>query len=162
MKFAVAVFLLAAAVQVYALPGGAPAAACINIFPVGHSPAASANPVNQVANPTDITATPYQLSLQGFRYYIDMQTPGYRYYPGVQYYRKCYNLFSSAMGPQRFSICEYLLYNRFAFEPDLGRLFFVALFRTSCFMRGGIRFLPIVQSRMAKPRGWPRSRIMPA
>ena len=124
MKFAVAVFLLAAAVQVYALPDGAPIGACADIFPVGHSPAASASPVNQVANPTDITATPYQLSLQGFRYYIDMQTPGYRYYPGIQYYRKCYNLFSSAMGPQRFSICEYLLYNRFAFEPDLGRLFF--------------------------------------
>lgn len=79
MKFTVAVFLLAAAVQVYALPTGAPSNACPNLFPVELT-----SVENQVSNPTDNAANPYQLSLQGF---FDSTTSSYRYYPGGNYTR---------------------------------------------------------------------------
>ena len=76
MNFAVVVSLLAAAVQVYALPDGAPAVACVVIFPL------HVVPPNQVRN---VTANPYQLSLQGF---LEPNASGYRYFPGALYTRK--------------------------------------------------------------------------
>ena len=85
MNVAVAVLLLAAALQVHARPNRAPMGACANIFPVGHT-----NPANTAATPTNITNSPYQLNLQGFLNNSDPQNPTYLYYPGGVYMRKYY------------------------------------------------------------------------
>ena len=75
---AVALYLLAAAaIQVYALPGGAPPDACDNITPGGHT-----NPPNSVPPPPN----PYNLYLNAFACPND--TAGYCYYPGATYQRK--------------------------------------------------------------------------
>ena len=75
----VAVFCLltAAAVQVYAFPGGAPAAACDTITPEGHT-----NPSNTASPPN-----PYSLNLNAFA--CPNGTAGYCYYPGATYQCKC-------------------------------------------------------------------------
>ena len=75
MKVVAVLYLLtAAAVQVYARPGGAPSTACPNIFPVGHT-----NPPNSVPPPPN----PYSLYLNDFA--CPNGTAGYCYYPGATY-----------------------------------------------------------------------------
>ena len=79
MKVVAVLYLLAAAaVQVYALPGGAPLGACATITPVEHT-----NPPNSAPPPPN----PYNLYLNAFA--CPNGTAGYCYYPGATYQCKC-------------------------------------------------------------------------
>ena len=77
MKVVVAILLLAAAALVHALPTGAPAAACPNIFPVGHI-----NPANNI---TDVNQGPFALDISALASTDGM---GYAYVPGTTYTRE--------------------------------------------------------------------------
>ena len=77
---AVLCLLAAAAVQVYAMPNGAPFEACAAIEPMG--PHIGNNP-NNSANMSDV---PFQLDLSQFR--CPGGVAGYCYVPGVTYCSK--------------------------------------------------------------------------
>ena len=69
---------LATALQVYALPYGAPSPACSNIYPSGHD-----RPLNRgeaSSNPFKLDLTPFLLNRTG--------AAGYYYQPGVKYQSK--------------------------------------------------------------------------
>lgn len=75
MKVVAVLYLLtAAAVQVYALPGGAPSQACATITPVEHT-----NPANSAPQ----SMNPFSLYLNAFA--CPNGTAGYCYYPGATY-----------------------------------------------------------------------------
>ena len=87
MKMVVALCLLAAAaVQVYAMPDGAPVQACEDITPGGPhlgDPMAMSPYVNNTANMSD---NPFMLDLSQFQ--CPGNQAGFCYIPGIIYWRK--------------------------------------------------------------------------
>ena len=85
MKLVAVLCLLAvAAVQVYAMPNGAPSQACATIQPMG--PHIGTNP----SNSADMSAVPFQLDLSQFR--CPGGVAGYCYVPGATYRSKLMRL----------------------------------------------------------------------
>jgi len=74
--FAVLCLLAAAAIQAYAMPNGAPAAACLAIQPGGP----------HVPNSDDQSMNPFQINLTQFQ--CPAGIDGYCYAPGETYQRK--------------------------------------------------------------------------
>ena len=83
--FAVLCLLAAAAVQVYAMPDGAPAAACAAIQPGGPHLVPPA-PAPYVPNSADQSMNPFQINLTQFQ--CPAGVDGYCYAPGQTYQRK--------------------------------------------------------------------------